>query len=145
MTEIDRSLGRRWFEEVWNKGRREAIGEMLPPDCAIHDRGLKPIGSDGLFQFFDRMRDTFSDIHIEVNQSIAEDNLLCVRWSCTAKHTGDGLDGVAPTGRTINVTGITIFQVADGIVVEAWQNWDMLGMMEQIQNPHSRAATYIRA
>jgi len=49
---------------------------------------------------------------------------------------------MAPTGVTIHVTGISILRVSGGRIVEGWQNWDMLGMMEQI-NGLSRAATYI--
>jgi steroid delta-isomerase-like uncharacterized protein len=143
MKEIDRGLGTRWFEEVWNKLRREAIAEMLAPDCEIHDGELDTRGPEGFYPFFDRMCATLSDLRITVMDNIAEGNLLCVRWVCTAKHTGDGL-GVPPTGRTINVTGITIVRVADGKVVEAWQNWDMLGMMEQIKGV-GKSATYIGA
>ena len=37
MTDVDRALGTRWFEEVWNKGRRAAIAEMLAPDAVLHE------------------------------------------------------------------------------------------------------------
>jgi len=116
---------------------------MLAPDCVIHDGGLDTHGPEGFYPFFDRMCATFSELRVKVNDSFAEGNTLCVRWSCTAKHTGDGL-GVPPTGRTIDVTGISIVCVADGKVVEVWQNWDMLGMMEQIQS-RGRTAIYIGA
>jgi hypothetical protein len=59
------------------------------------------------------------------------------------KHTGGGL-GVGPTDKTIHTTGITIMRVAGHKLVEGWQNWDMLGMMEQIQGSH-KAATYVGA
>jgi predicted ester cyclase len=147
MTESDRSLGQRWFEEVWNQGRREAIAEMLAPDAVIHDGGIDTAGPAGFQSFFDRISATLSELHIDVDDTIAasdaEGDKLCVRWSCTARHTGDGL-GLAPTGRTIDVTGICILRVANGKIVEGWQNWDMLGMMEQI-NGLRKSATYIGA
>jgi predicted ester cyclase len=89
------------------------------------------------------MRATLSDLRVNVEDTIAEGDKLCVRWSCTAKHTGDGL-GIAPTAVTIHVTGISIIRVAGGKMVEGWQNWDMLGMMEQIKGG-ARSATYIGA
>jgi predicted ester cyclase len=61
--------------------------------------------------------------------------------ACTAKYTRAGL-GIQPTGKTIRVTGITIFRVAGGKNIEAWQTWDMLGLMEQIQGA-AREGTYI--
>jgi steroid delta-isomerase-like uncharacterized protein len=141
MTESERGLGRRWFELVWNQGRREAIAEMLAPDAVVHDGGSDTTGADGFYPFYDRLRSTLSEIHVNVQDSFAEGDKLCVRWSCTGKHTGDGL-GMAPTGVTINVTGISILRVSGGQLVEGWQNWDMLAMMEQI-NGLARSATYV--
>lgn len=150
MAETARDLGRRWFEEVWNRGRREAIGEMIAPACIIHDGETDSQGPEGFYSFFDRIAATFSDLHVTVEDTIAEGNNACIRWSCSAKHTGGAL-GVPPSGKTIHITGITILRATDGKMVEAWQNWDMLGMMEQIQsdkqlqNSGKRAATYIGA
>ena len=141
MTESERGLGRRWFELVWNQGRREAIAEMLAPDAVVHDGGSDASGPEGFYPFYDRLRATISEIHVHIEDTFAEGDNLCVRWSCTGKHTGNGL-GIAPTGKTIHVTGISILRVADGRLVEGWQNWDMLGMMEQI-NGLARSATYI--
>ena len=143
MTESERDLGRRWFEMVWNQGRREAIAEMLSPDGVIHDGGSDTVGPDGFYPFFDRIGASFSGLHVNVEDTIAEGDRVCVRWSCTANHTGDGL-GIAPSGMTIHVTGISILRIANGKLVEGWQNWDMLGMMEQIKG-HSKSATYIGA
>ena len=137
-------LGRRWFEEVWNRGRREAIAEMMTPECVIHDGETDSTGPEGFYAFFDRISTTFSEMHVTVNDTIAEGDLACVRWTCTAKHTGGAL-GIFPTGKMIHITGITILRATNGKVVEAWQNWDMLGMMEQIQSHNKKAATYIAA
>jgi steroid delta-isomerase-like uncharacterized protein len=141
MTESERNLGERWFEQVWNQKRREAIAEMMRADTVLHDGGTVATGPDGFYPFFDRLNAAFSDLRVDVQDSLAEGDRVCVRWICTAKHTGDGL-GMAPTGSTIEVTGTTILRVADDKILEAWQNWDMLGMMEQV-NGLSRSATYI--
>jgi steroid delta-isomerase-like uncharacterized protein len=143
MTEDERGLGRRWFEEVWNRGRREAIPEMLAPGGVLHERGLDSVGPDGFYPFFDRMHTSMEEIQTTVHDTIAEGDCLCIRWSFTAKHSGSGL-GIPATGRTVHVTGISIIRVVDGKVVEGWQNWDMLGMMEQIRGT-GKAATYVAA
>jgi len=143
MTEQERDLGRRWFDEVWNKGRREVVAEMLTPESVLHESGADTVGADGFYPFFDRFRAAFSGIRVNVEDTIAQGDKISVRWSFTGKHTGDGL-GVAPSGITVHLTGISIFRVADNKLVEAWQNWDMLGMMEQIGGQR-RAPTYISA
>lgn len=143
MTESERSLGQRWFELVWNQLRREAVSEMLPPHGVLHESGVDSTGPEGFYPFFDRMNATFSHLHVKVEDTIAEGDKICVRWSCKARHTGGGL-GVDPTGISIHVTGISIFRVADNSIIEAWQNWDMLGMMEQIKGL-SKSPTHVAA
>jgi steroid delta-isomerase-like uncharacterized protein len=141
MTEAERDLGRQWFELVWNQGKREAIAEMLSPDALIHDGGTDTRGADGFYVFFDRMSLAFSEVHVTIEDSIAEDDRVCLRWQFTARHTGAGL-GIEPTGKSVRVTGISIVRVADGKLAEGWQNWDMLGLLQQIQGA-GNTRTYI--
>jgi predicted ester cyclase len=133
----------RWFDEVWNQKRREAIGEMLAPDAAIHDGGEIVYGPDGFYPFFDRLHAAFSEMRVEVQDTIAQGDMVCVRWSSTVKHTGSAM-GMDPTGKTLETTGISIIRVVDGKAVEAWQNWDMLGLLQQIQEA-KRPAVYLTA
>ena len=93
MTERERDLGRLWFEEVWNQRRREAIAEMLLPESVIHDGGTDSTGSEGFYPFFDRMNSALSEVHVSVDDSFAEGDKICIRWSATGKHTGTGLGG----------------------------------------------------
>lgn len=141
MTQEERDLAHRWFEEVWNKGRRDAIHEMMAPDAVLHEGGADSVGPDGFYPFFDRFNATLSEIHVTVHDTVSEGDRICTRWSFTGKHTGAGL-GIPPTGKTIHVTGMGIIRVAGGKLVEGWQNWDMLGMMQQIQGTE-KSATYV--
>ncbi len=143
MTELERDLGRRWFEEVWNHGRRDAVVELLAPGCVLHEGGSDAVGPEGFYPFFDRMRTALSEVHVSVEDTIADGDKLCIRWSCAAKHTGESL-GIEPAGAAVHVTGILIIRVADGKIAEGWQNWDMLGMLEQIRG-NQKAATYVTA
>jgi predicted ester cyclase len=143
MAESARELGIRWFEEVWNQRRREAIAEMAAPDVVVHDGEMVTIGLSAFYAFFDRITATFSEMRINVEDTIAEGEEICIRWTCTGKHTGDAL-GVAPTSETIHITGISIMKVVGTKFVESWQNWDMLGMMQQIKSA-GKSATYIGA
>jgi steroid delta-isomerase-like uncharacterized protein len=143
MPQTNRELAASWFEEVWNKRRREVIGEFLAEDAPIHDGGITVHGPAGFYAFFDRMSDAFSDIHVTVEETLADGDKVCVRWSCALQHTGSGL-GIPPSGKTLQTTGITIMRIVDGKLAEGWQNWDMLGLMQQIEE-RGQAATYIGA
>jgi limonene-1,2-epoxide hydrolase len=79
MTDIER-LARRWFQEVWNEGRRDAIAEMLAPDAVIHDSGTDSApGPEGFYPFFDRMSAALSELHVTVNDSFADGDRACIR------------------------------------------------------------------
>jgi predicted ester cyclase len=143
MSEANKQLAKRWFEEVWNKGRREAISEILAPDAEIRESGEIVKGPEGFYPFFDRMQAAFSEIHVTFQDAIAEADMVCLRWSCSMKHTGSGL-GIAPTQKTLATTGMTMVRVANGRFVAGWQNWDMLGLMQQMKQ-EPMAPTYIAA
>ncbi len=143
MTELERDLGTRWFEEVWNKGRRAAIAEMLTPDAVLHEGETDCVGPEGFYPFFDRLNAALSEFRMTVHDTIAEGDRACVRWSCTCKHTGDAL-GMPATQKTLHTTGISIMRVANGRIVESWQNWDMQGLLAQIHEL-GRSATYMTA
>ena len=143
MTDMDRGVAARWFEEVWNKGRRASIAELLAPDAVLHEDDKDIVGPEGFYAFYDRLNAAFSDFRVTVQDTIAEGDRVCVRWTCSCKHTGDAM-GMPATQKTVHVTGMSILRVANGRMLEGWQNWDMLGLLEQIQGL-SRSATYVSA
>lgn len=141
MSEKNKELVKRWFDEVWDQGRREAIAEMLAPDAVIYDGGSGSTGPEGFYPFYDRMHQAFSDIRMQLHDIIAEGDKVCVRWSSTVRHTGDGL-GMPATNQQIEITGMTIARIADGKIAAGWQNWDMLKMMQQLRGEPA-GQTYI--
>jgi steroid delta-isomerase-like uncharacterized protein len=127
---LDKSRG--IFEEVWNQKRVEKIDELVATDYIHHDV-LSPDqqGIDAYKQFVHRYRNAFPDIHFKIEDEIADGDTVVIRWTVTGTHNGD-LPGLPRTGKAISVTGITIARLSDGKFVEAWNNWDALGMMQQL-------------
>lgn len=143
MSNTNKQLVEAWFEEVWNKKRREVIAEMLSPDSVVHEGGVSARGPEGFYPFFDRMQASFSDFRVTVEDIVTDGDKTCVRWSCTMRHTGNAFD-LAPTGKQLHTTGITIIRTANGKIIEGWQNWDMLALMQQITD-RPLAPTYVAA
>jgi predicted ester cyclase len=143
MSEANKALVKRWIEEVWNQGRRETIRELLAPDAVIQEGNDASVGPEGFYPFFDRIRATFSDIHVTIHDAISEEDKVCIRWSCMMRHTGNGI-GITPTNKSLQTTGITVLRIAGGQFVAWWQNWDMLGLMQQIKDEPT-GPTYIAA
>ena len=127
----------RWFDEVWNQGRLEAIDELMAPDAAMHGLG-DGAGVNGAAAFKDfvvRLRGAFPDIQITVAETVVEGDMIASRWTATMTHSGDQL-GLAPTGRRVGVTGMSMARLRDGVMVEGWNNWDTMALMEQIGALH---------
>ncbi len=134
MSEDNKRLAQRWFEEVWNQGRIEVIDELLSPEAegfGLAAADTKIRGPEQLKPFVRNLRDAFPDMHITIEDSVAEADKVAVRFRVTGTHKGSGL-GFPPTGRPISVTGMTIIQFANGQLFHGWNNWDQLGMMEQL-------------
>jgi predicted ester cyclase len=134
-TEKNKVLLRRWFDEVWNKRRPEAIDEMLASDAIVHglsDDPESPLeGPSGFKPFHEIFRGAFADIEVVIEDMIAERDKVAARCSVRAKHAGDHL-GIAATGAAVDFTGIAIVRVRDGKFVEAWNNFDFMRMNKQI-------------
>ena len=135
MSEENKALIRRWFEEVWNKGRAEAIAEMLAADAVVHglsDDATKPLrGPAGFLPFHTQFREAFPEIKVIVEDAIAEGDKVVARCSVRGKHTGDSL-GFEATQAQVEFTGIAIVRVKDGKLVEAWNNFDFMKMYQQL-------------
>ena len=134
MPHTNADLARRWFEEVWNRQRAEAIDELLAPDTIVH--GLGPDGSDirgpGPFKEFHRQfTQAFPDIHIQVEEVVCEGDLVAARFSGTGTHHGHDL-GVPPTGKAVTFTGMSFMRWRDGQIVEGWNNVDIPGILMQV-------------
>lgn len=128
------SFAHRWFNEVWNKGRVSAIDEMLAEDAVTHglgEAGVEIRGPAAFKPFVARLRGAFPDIAVTVEQTIAEGDWIASRWSARMTHSGDDL-GVPATGKHVTVTGMSMARVREGKMIEGWNNWDMLGLMQQI-------------
>jgi len=133
--EANKALARRWFEEVWNKGRAEAIAEMLAPDGVVHglsDDPANPLrGPEEFLPFHAKFREAFPGINVIVEDTIAEGDKVAVRASVRGKHEGHSL-GFEATGTTAEFDGIAIVRIKDGKFVEAWNNFDFMKMYQQL-------------
>ena len=126
---------RRWFEEVWNKGREDAIDEMFAEDGVAHglsDAAGQELRGPGDYKpFFHSLRGAFPDIEVTVEDTVSEGDRVAARCRVRARHAGDTL-GFAATGREVEFTGIAIVRVSGGKIVEAWNNFDFMSMFRQL-------------
>jgi predicted ester cyclase len=125
-----------WFEEVWNKGREEAIDEMALPDAKTyglaHPDGTAVNAREAFKVFHKQFCSTFSDIRVDVKHTLSEGDYTMARCVVTGVHTGDGL-GIPATKREVSFTGMCLVRLHDGKLAEAWNNFDLDSVYRQLQ------------
>jgi steroid delta-isomerase-like uncharacterized protein len=140
MSEANKAVVRRVFEEVWNKGNLQVVEELYGPsythhDASTPDQGRGPEGEKKRATLY---RNAFQDLRLTVEELFADGETVTARWSCRGTHKGE-LNGIAATGKQIAMTGISLFRFAGGKIVEGWVNWDALGLMQQLGVVHEKA------
>ena len=131
MSTENKALVRRWFKEVWNEGNAKTIDELLTDRSVIHGLGEDLRGPAAFKSFHAAYRDAFPDVKIQIERMIAEDDLVAVHWSASATHNGSGL-GFAATGRPVKFSGMGIARFEGHKLIEGWNNFDQLGLLQQI-------------
>ena len=131
--EKNKALFRRYVEEAWGKGNVEVADEIFASRYVSHqpDGSEEERGPEVVKQFLRQYRGAFPDLQITIEDQIAEGDKVATRWSSRGTHQGE-FRGIAPTGNEVALTGIGIFRFSEGKVVESWDNFDQLGMMQQL-------------
>jgi steroid delta-isomerase-like uncharacterized protein len=133
MSEGNKFVIRRSFEELWNKGNLSLADELFAPNYAHHDSSTPDFGQgpESEKKRATLYRTAFPDLQLTIEDIIAEGQTVMARWSCRGTHKGH-LSGIAPTGKQFNITGVSIARFTGGRMVEGWVNWDALGLMQQL-------------
>jgi predicted ester cyclase len=134
MSEENKALVRRYFEEIWDKGNLDLIDELFTTNFVRHGptgtegevRGLE--GFKGLVTMY---RTAFPDLRVPIEDLIAEGDMVVTRWTARGTHQGE-LIGNAPTGNQVTVTGTIVDRVSGDKIEEEWVDYDTLHLMQQI-------------
>jgi len=133
MSEGNKNVVRRLFEELWNKGNLPVADELFSPNYAHHDPSTPDVGRgpESEKKRATLYRTAFPDLRLTIEDIIAEGETVTARWSCRGTHKGD-LGGIAPTGKQFTISGVTIARLSNGKMAEGYVNWDALGLMQQL-------------
>jgi steroid delta-isomerase-like uncharacterized protein len=132
VTEDNKSIMRRAYDEILNEGRLDVADEIIAEDMTEHEQfpGLEP-GREGFKSFVTMFREAFPDLQVTVEDMIAEDDKVAARVTMRGTHQGKFL-GIPPSGNRIEVPVVDIVRFADGMGVEHWGVTDNMAMMVQL-------------
>jgi predicted ester cyclase len=96
---------------AWNRGELDALDEFFADDVAVHDFTLDE----------------------EATSYFAADDRLVSQWVFTGTHDGTLPEiEVEPTNQPVELAGVTVYEMTDGVVTEAWWYFDMMGLLSQL-------------
>ena len=134
--EDNKALVRRYFEDVpYNP---DACDEIFAPSFQFHaivHTSITPQVVECTPQsekaFYEQHKSIWGDWHMSIVEMIAEDDRVVVHWTSQGIHQGE-FHGLPPTGKQVTNSGINIFRIADGRIVEVWDIFDRLWMWQQL-------------
>lgn len=130
-TEMNKSVARRYFEDIWNANSLDAVGEILAPNPVGHASGITIKGVDALCDRVGTLHAIYDEPRFKVEQQVAEGDYVLTRWTLEGRHSGEYM-GAKPTGKQVKVTGMNLFRMAGGRIAELWVNSDDLGELRQL-------------
>jgi steroid delta-isomerase-like uncharacterized protein len=137
MSEANKLVAQQWFEQVWNQQNEEAIDRMFRPQGKAYGfmDGDGPIVGPEAFKAVHRnFCGAFPDIHVDIEDMVAEGDMVAIRWRATMTHLGDHL-GFPASGRKGALAGSSFIRVNGGQIVEGWNQMDLQALFQQLQTP----------
>jgi predicted ester cyclase len=134
-TEDNKALIRRWLEEGYNKGNIAVADEIIAADYLNHNEPHNQTpGLEGEKQYITMIRSAYPDIHLEIEDQIAEGDVVVTRLTVFGTYRGGLKDipSTAAVGKQVKVTEILIHRFLAGKVVEGWIEADQLGLWQQL-------------
>jgi steroid delta-isomerase-like uncharacterized protein len=132
----NKTIVKRFFDEVCNARKLEVANELFSASHTYTDPSIPgiPAGPEGQKQLVSTYQTAFEGAHWQVEDMIAEGDKVVTRWtgSGTHKATLQGNPPIPPTGRHAAVMGVWIHRIAGGKIVESWNVWDTLGLLQQL-------------
>ena len=130
--EDNKARVRRFYEEVFNQKNTAAIDEFFAPNIVDHSAppGV-PGGIEGQKQLIGLYLTAFPDLHLTVEDMIAEGDKVVVRLTSSGTQQGEFMS-ISPTGKHVTITVVDIFRIAGGKFVEHWLQMDTLGLLQQL-------------
>jgi steroid delta-isomerase-like uncharacterized protein len=129
----NKQLVEAFIQELFTEGDLAAFDRYLDPGFINHDPPFPgaPEGPDGMRQAAMMFRRALPDWHSDLDQLVAENDIVVERFTASGTHRGE-LMGVPATGRTIRLPGVNIFRIHHGKIVERWGRLDELGLLRQL-------------
>lgn len=131
MSERNKAIVRRAYEDVYSRGNLAIVEELVSSDFVVHLPAEDIHGPEALKGYVTALRNAFPDLEMAIDDQMADGDMVVTRWTGRGTHTG-AFQGLPPTGKRATLSGVDIDRFVDGKVVECWGFSDDLGLMQQL-------------
>jgi steroid delta-isomerase-like uncharacterized protein len=121
----------RFEEKVWNERNPALVDEFFAASHIFRAPGSPPLDREGHRQMIAHFQSAFPDGRNSSEELLADGDKVVQHWAFRGTHQG-AFQGIPPTGRQVTLTGISIWRVEGGKIVESWHELDNLGLMQQL-------------
>jgi steroid delta-isomerase-like uncharacterized protein len=135
MSQKNKDLVVRWFEQVWNQQNEAAVDVMFHPEGKLYGFPGAESAVEGPEAFKVLRRNflsAFPNVRVDIEEVIAEGDRVAIRWTATMTHLGDGL-GFPATGKAGRLEGSSFCVMKDGMIFEGWNQMDFQGLICNLQ------------
>jgi predicted ester cyclase len=130
--EETKALVRGYVEEFVDRSNFDLSEEIFAPNFVRYDAGPDQVSCvEDLKHFFAMLHSGFPGFQSTIEDLLSEGDKVALRFTFRGIHQGEFM-GIAPTGKEVTMSGIEILRIADGKLVEMWNQEDVLGMMRQL-------------
>ena len=132
MSERNRLLALRWFDEVWNRRLIATIDELIAPGGVGYLEGAVVKGADEFKVARSALLAAFPDLRVTVEESVVEGDNVVIRWNATGTHRGESF-GLHATNVLVSFRGMTWQRFSNGRIVEGWDSWNQGALIASLQ------------
>ncbi|HVB98901.1 MAG TPA: ester cyclase [Candidatus Dormibacteraeota bacterium] len=138
MAQGNKDLIRRYYEEMWNTWQFDLADELIDPEVRFRGSlGRMVAGRGGLVSYMKHIQGIFPDYYNSIETLVAEDDRIAAQLTYSGTHRGE-IFGIAATGRRIRYSGVGIFQITSGKIVEGWVLGDLANLLLQLRPQEHR-------
>jgi steroid delta-isomerase-like uncharacterized protein len=133
MSVSNKDVVRRLYQSVWNERKLEVVNDLISKSHALSEPMVfgAAVGPETYKRQVARFISAFPDLQFTVEELVGENDKVVAAWTLTGTHKGEFL-GLAPTGKKVSISGITIHQIADSKILDSHAIWDALTLLPQI-------------
>jgi len=131
MNEEHKTLARRSWEIV-NERKLDAFGDVYTVDSVLHEPERDLVGLEDIAQYVTMYLTAFPDLNVTIDDVMADGDQAVTRWTLRGTHQGQVAEYGPPTGKKVELGGVTIHRIEGGKIAEEWERYDNLSVLQQL-------------